>query len=318
MVTRWRQQSRLFLGASLLCIAPFFFIGGPGYHSPRSYKAAWDLGHILFFLLFTLLVDDLRAGKKEASGSPLIFFLAAFLLVLLLGTSVEFIQQFVDGRSPDVHDVLRNQLGCLTAFAFGIRPQLLRARWQQRMLQGGVTLLLLAAIWPVTQALIDEYLAIRRFPILADFETPFERFRWENGARVEVVSEPVRHGQQAARLQLSTEQYSGVALFYFPGDWRDYRTLHFSVYHPEPVPLKLNCRIHDSHHKEHDMAYGDRFNRVFSLVQGWNDLVVSLDEVRHAPHGRSMDMAHIEGFGLFVMNQPKSQTIYLDHIYLDR
>jgi len=33
--------------------AAFFFYGGPGYHSARSFQAAWNLGHILYFALVT-------------------------------------------------------------------------------------------------------------------------------------------------------------------------------------------------------------------------------------------------------------------------
>lgn len=308
---------RPFLGASLLIGTPFFFWGGPGYSSARSFQTAWDLGHILFFLLFALWVHDRFKGKK-AAASPFSFFASIFFLVLFLGSLVEILQMFGSSRSPDLEDVLRNQLGCLAAFAFFIRPWLFGEQWKQRLLQGGVLVLLVVALWPLSRSLIDEDLAARQFPVLADFETPFERYRWNNVQQLREESEIVRHGRKAVRVQLSTNKYSGIALFHFPSDWRGYQAVHWSVYNPQATPLLLNSRIHDVHHKRNDMEFHDRFNQQFSLEPGWNDLVIPLEKVKIAPKGRVMDMGHIEGFGLFVIQQPRSQVIYLDHVYLDK
>jgi len=314
---RLNTMYRTLLGASLLIGTPFFFWGGPGYYSSRSFQAAWDLGHILFFFLFALWFHD-RFKKNKVAVSPLTFFASTFLLVLLAGSLVELLQMFGTNRSPDMMDVLRNQLGCLTAFVFFIRPWVFGQQWKLRLLRGGVLILLALAIWPLSRSLIDEYLAVRQFPVLADFETPFERFRWNNIRQLQEETEIVRHGHKAVRVQLSTNKYSGIALFYFPRDWRGYQALYCSVYNPQAAPLLLNSRIHDVHHKEHDMEFTDRFNQQFTLEQGWNDLVISLEKVKAAPKGREMDMAHIEGFGLFVIQQPRSQVLYLDHVYLDK
>ena len=80
--------------------------------------------------------------------------------------------------------------------------------------------------------------------------------------------------------------------------------------------MVLNSRINDIHHRKHDMEFSDRYNQQFILDKGWNDLVISLEKVKTAPKGRTMDMEHIERFGLFVVQQPRSQAIYLDHVYL--
>ncbi len=317
VVEQARRRSHLLMMVALLVGAPFFFLGGPGYHSSRSFQATWDLGHLFYFLVFTFWAHS-RWSRKGKPISPFSIFAALCILVLLLGTAVEFLQMFADGRSPDSFDVLRNLLGCLVAFAFCIRPRLFAVRWRQRVFQLGVSLLIVLAIYPLARAVYDESAARRQFPVLADFETPFECDRWENAEQLRREQEYVRHGSWAARLQLTTATYSGVALFRFPRDWRDYRILHFSVYNPGQTPLQLNSRIHDTHHGKLGMDFEDRFNKAFILVPGWNDLAISLDQVKTAPRGRAMDMEHIEGFGLFVARQPRPQVIYLDHIYLDR
>lgn len=312
------EQYRNFIFIVLLLIgSPFFFLGGPEYHSSRSLHAAWDLGHILYFFLGSCLLCSYLQRKNPVRPFSWIFFLT-FSSVFLVGSSIEVLQMFCDGRSPDVFDVLRDQLGCLTAFAFFIRPVLFGKQWQQHLFRGMVLILLAIAVWPLSRSLLDEYLAAKQFPVLADFETPFQRYRWVDMQLLGEETGKVRHGKKAARVQLSTAQYSGIALFHFPGNWQGYQTLRFSVYNPKTANLVLNCRIHDVHHKEHHLAYEDRFNQQFTLQQGWNDLIVPLEQVKNAPRGRAMNMQHIEEFGLFVMQQPSPQEVYLDHVYLSK
>jgi VanZ family protein len=299
----------------LLISSPFFFLGGPEYHSSRSFHAAWDLGHMLYFFLGSCLLCSYLRRMNPAWPFLWIFFLT-FSIVFFVGFSVEVLQMFCDGRTPDVFDVLRDLLGCLTAFAFFLRPVLFGKQWQQHLFRGMVLILLAVAVWPLSRSLLDEYLAAEQFPVLADFETPFERYRWVDMQQLREETEKVRHGKMAMRVQLTTAQYSGISLFHFPGDWQGYQTLRFSVYSPQEASLVLNCRIHDVHHKEHGREFADRFNQQFTLLQGWNDLVISLEKVKNAPRGRIMDMQHIEGFGLFVMQQPHPLAIYLDHVYL--
>lgn len=300
----------------LLIGFPFFFLGGPGYYSSRSFQTAWDLGHILFFAIMSLWLHAFLRGKV-AAWSRLRACCALFVFVFFVGLLVEFLQMLTGGRSPDLFDLLRNQLGCLAAIAFFIRPPFLSSQ-RRRLLQLGVIVLMSAAAWPAARSLLDEHLAAKQFPMLADFETPFERYRWVNIQQMREESAIVRHGAKAMRVQLSTAKYSGVALLHFPGDWRGYQTLHWSVYNPQSAGLVLNCRIHDVHHKKYGLEFFDRFNHQFVLQQGWNDLAISLERVQNAPRGRAMDMRHIEGFGLFVVQQASPREIYLDHVYLDK
>jgi hypothetical protein len=154
--------------------------------------------------------------------------------------------------------------------------------------------------------------------VLADFETPYERRRWQNQHRLQRQQDIVRHGKYAMRLQLSTANYSGTGLFYFPNDWSGFNRLHFSVYNPENEILAFHCRIHDALHGQHGREFEDRFHKRFTLHPGGNDLSGSLEEVRTAPATRLMDMTRIEGFGLFVVRQQRDHVLYLDNIYLSR
>lgn len=303
------------LWAILLVGLPLFFWGGPGYYSSRSFQSAWDLGHILFFLAFSLLLHK-HIGEHGHVRAPFLPFLSIFVLVLLFGFLVEFLQMFTGNRSPDMGDVCRNQLGCLLAYAFFVRP----SRWENgrmlRLFRVAVLVMLSVAVWPLLRSGMDEWQAAWDFPVLSDFETPFERYRWVNVQQLREEREIVRHGRKSVRVQLSVAQFSGIHLFYFPHDWRGYRTLHCSIYNPQGAGFVINARIHDNRHKEYKMEFNDRYNQQFSLGHGWNDLVISLEKVKNAPKDRTMDMEHIEGFGVFVVQQPQPTVLYLDHVYL--
>ena len=302
----------------LLIGLPFFFLGGPGYHSARSFVSLWNLGHILYFALFTLWLRNLpllRRPKMTALRRVAMLFILPFLV----GFGIECLQFLANGRFPSSADMGHNQLGVLIALLFqrrsqyaGLHPLVLT------LLQGTVLLLLLIALQPLFSALWDEHQARRQFPLLADFESPHELSRWMYPGQLQEETQIVRHGRKAARVQLSTAKYSGIALFHFPKDWRGYHWLRFSVYNPLPIPLELNARIHDSTHRQHNSRYEDRFNTQFQLQPGWNDLAISLQEVAAAPRGRAMDMANIQGFGLFVVAQKKAIALFLDHVYLEK
>jgi hypothetical protein len=274
------------------------------------------LGHILFFALLSCLLN-LYLTRRYRYLSAWFRFGLIFSVVFVFGLTVELLQMGNGNRTPSVLDMLRNQLGCLFAYAFLLKQESRRVPWR-RLFRVTVLLLLLLAVWPLTRALIDENLAARQFPVLSDFETPFERYRWVNTRQLRQEADVVRHGRKAARVQLSTAKYSGVSLFYFPGDWRGFERVHWSVYNPQAEPLELHCRIHDNQHKEHGNEFNDRFNLQFNLKPGWNDLAVSLEKVQHSPKDRLMDLQHIEGFGIFVIQQKVPLEIYLDHVHLSK
>ena len=299
----------------LLCVgAPLFFLGGPGAHGARPFVALWDLGHVLFFSLFSWLL--FRLFRTRFSGLPVTVSMAyVFCTVFIAGIAVEGLQMCFDGRTSDIQDVLRNQLGCLLTLAFVDTGRKKLSRKVRLPLQGSVVVLVVAAMFPLGRAAIDECIALKQFPLLSDFETPFEKGRWQEREYLSVSSDVARYGEHSLKVQLTTETYSGVGLVYFPGNWEGFENLYISVFLNEEGPLDLVCRVHDSHHSN---EYTDRFNKKFILVKGWNDLVISLTDIQRAPVNRQMDMSTIENLKLFVVRQKKEKIIYIDRVYLGR
>ncbi len=118
------------------------------------------------------------------------------------------------------------------------------------------------------------------------------------------------------KVVMNTDAYSGVALKYFPGNWEGYRFFQFSVFNPDNDELKIICRIHDRRHTQGQQKYKDRFNRSFSILQGWHTITIPLNQVKQAPENREMDMQRIQGVGIFVVRLPHPRTIYIDDVRL--
>ena len=310
-VTRYALVFMLALGA------PFFFFWGPGYYSSQSFKNAWDLGHVLFFTLAAVGLSDFFSSRNEQLSIGAIFW-RVFFIVFCVGMAVEFVQGYVPGRSASGFDILRNQFGACTGLTIYFSRIGKLPRWAVAKLQAAVLVLLLILLWPLTRAMIDERRAAQQFPVLSDFETRFEHRRWQNVNQLKIVDEPVRHGKKSLRVPLTTSRYSGVQLFYFPHDWSRYTILHFSIYKDDDQEMVLYGKIYDRLHKDRGRIYSDRYNKKFRVEPGWNDFQISLDEVRHAPATREMNMHKIVRFALFVVSQTHPRVLYLDHVYLSK
>ncbi|MBN1142040.1 MAG: hypothetical protein JXB25_09665 [Deltaproteobacteria bacterium] len=298
----------------ILVISPFFFFFGPGYGSSRSFQNFWDLGHILFFALaahaLVLFSEPLR---RETFHRQLAWIVG---LTLGCGLVIELIQGGFS-RTPDVGDMLRNLVGALFSLFF-FNPA--NKEWPAKRRHGFRWLILgaiLAAAIPGAVSWVDEGVAEAEFPILADFETPFQKSRWTGGARRTIRTEMASSGRRSMKVDMDTSTYSGVSLEYFPGDWQGFSTLALEVFNPQDEPLQITCRIHDQRHtRQKVQEYGDRFNKSYVLKKGWNAIRIDLEAVERAPRGRKMELSEIRGLGIFAVRLPEPRTIYIDHVRL--
>jgi VanZ family protein len=301
----------LWLPAGILAI--LLFGGGPGYHSPRSLDAVWDLGHIAVFSFWSYLLITWKP-VEEAPLARQWWIVALFCLVG--GGATEGIQ-FLLGRDASVGDFLRDVLGggiTLTWFTPWSRTVPRRVRGMVRSLSASF---LLVAGLPLAVALYDEGIARAQFPLLSDFETPFEEDRWHRFANFSVDRSVARHGKASLRVEMDTSLYSGVSFVYFPRNWTGYRFLRLDVLNPSSEEIGITCRVHDLRHEGGEQRYEDRFNKRFHLRQGWNDLRIDLMEVARAPVGRTMDLGEIRGMGLFASKLPAPRTIFVDYVRLE-
>ena len=306
-------KTRWILWPPAVFLAVLLFLGGPGYHSPRSIGASWDLGHILAFFVWSCL---LFAWKPVREAPPSRQWSIAILFCLAAGVVTEGIQ-FLLGGDASLGDLLRDQVGGVIALSWFAPSSNILSRGRQRFVRGLSVLLLLLALLPLAVALIDEGIARGQFPLLSDFETPFEKDRWKGDARASVDHSIARHGNASLRVEMDTSRYSGISLIYFPRNWANYRFLRLEVYNPAPEGLGITCRIHDRQHEEGDQAYEDRFNQGFLLRQGWNELRIDLGKVTRSPSGRFLDLREVRAVGLFATKLPAPRTVFVDYVRLE-
>ena len=268
----------------------------------------WNLGHIGYFFL---LIRSLFPHLQRRFSSLTVRLMAAVLVTLLLSVVIEVVQLNV-GRQASVGDVFNNLVGCLLALYF-CQLRWLLSRAGQWGVRGLLFLLLFWSLSPLFSIAVDRLVAHHRHPIVADFETPFERSRWSSEFPLEIVQ------GESKRLLAHLEPvgpYPRVSLIPRVSDWRGYTTLQFEIYNSGDQTWQLYFRINDSAHDERGMRYNDRFNTEWPLKPGWNRFQVDLQQVREAPASRPMNMEHIAKVTFYFMDEPSLTTIQLDNLIL--
>ncbi len=295
-------------GLSLL-----LFFGGPEYYTNRIYHELWDTGHMFLFAgIFYLVMSFPSLNKKPW---PIIWG-AVTVFCLLLGMVIEIIQ-FAIGRSFELKDIVNDLLGgylgvliyivMQSRFRIGIRIATLPA----------MLAIVVFVMKPVAFVIADEFIMEDEFPILADFETDYELSRWDyNLADLYVGQKLVRSGKRSMRVLFKPGEYPDISLKDFPGDWKGYKSIKFSVYNTTTQNVDMELKIYDLQHIANGYSYSDRFNRELVLEPGWNDFSFTLEEVQSAPKGRLLQLSDLASFSLFLHNLKEPVIMYFDNLRL--
>ena len=196
-------RSAVIIGSILL------FAGGPDNLSPRSLKHIWDAGHVIFFaFLSTLLILGWSKNKTVSYQQQCV---SVVLVALLLGILIEGAQAG-SKRTADILDVARNVAGALAAISFLVPANGEIPKPRLRILQTFTIFLLIWVLLPIAKAITDEFLAREQFPVLSDFETPFEVDRWSGDASISIDHGIHFQGISSLKAVLNPTLYSGVKL----------------------------------------------------------------------------------------------------------
>ena len=279
----------------------------------RSGYALWESGHLfLFFVGAHLLCVFYPSLLSRTFTSQLGICLGGALFCALI---VETLQSSISGKSLELTDIIGDLTGALLFLSFHYRRQ----GKPFFFLHGSALLLAGFVLWPVLCFFSDEMLARSQFPLLADFETPFEKSRFEGktGSGVR-TTEQAFHGRRSLRLALLPGPWSGMTMKYFPSDWRGYSQFGFAVYNPGADPVSLEVSIQDAAYRHGNKPFSDCFSQKIDLPAGcWTRVQISLADVQKGPRTREMDLAHIAGLGFFVDKEKRPLTLYLDAIGLE-
>jgi len=143
-----------------------------------------------------------------------------------------------------------------------------------------------------------------QFPVLANFQSHMDLY-W-------VVGYGIRREIRADALEVefqSERGFPGFSFFEPVSDWRRFRTLLIDVENPAAEGLVLGVRVND---RRRGRVFADRFNRNFELAPGERrTLEIPLEDVRHGPRNRLMNMAQISDVTLFRGKKQGSQRLRL-------
>lgn len=293
----------------LTVIFPLFFVGGPDWASSSLIKAFWDLGHILFFGLFTLSYQLLRGvgGARQAVGVS--------IAVLILGMMIETFQSFI-GREVSWADVMGNLTGAWLVMAW--RKSTRRATKGRRVVvwlcRGASLFLLVAYLLPVFSQAHQQVRLASQFPLLTDFDDPASIRNWTGDLKL--AHNFSLRAVPGMAFMLHPGRYSGAFLNRLHGDWSAYRQLSLSLFNPGATTVSLTLRINDLQHDRGSNAYNDRFNETIIVKPGWNRYEIQLEDVASAPSSRRMDMTRIRRLGLFTSKVQESRTVFLTELRL--
>ena len=170
------------------------------------------------------------------------------------------------------------------------------ATWRVR---GGIRLLAVLALaflptaWEAAQQILEK----RDFPILADPARRWAGRGWiENGGRLRREEEGFRFLSDDPTTPAA---YPGVFRVPAAKDWRKIEALDTSLYWPEEKPAVMGLRVDD---QPGQPPYADRFQREFSVTQGWNRVRIPVRELGRTADGRSLRLDCIRRWGVFLVS----------------
>jgi hypothetical protein len=272
-----------------------------------------NAGHMpLFFLITLAFMYVARDYAWFKSGH----FAGAWLYVIggLVGISAGFLSEVIQRplkRDASWEDVVADGIGAVCGLAFyalidrrtGLR------RWHRGLAFVIAAICVAIYLSPIV-AMGRAYLHRNgQFPVIADFRSRLELY-WAVGigARRDIVEDHLA-------VEYVSEVFPGLVFHEPIPDWRAYKTLVIDVENPDAQVLQLGIRVHD---KLHNRRFNDRFNRHFALAPGERKVLrIPLEDIRHGPRSRLMDMRQISDVTLFRAKPEGSRRLNLRGIRLE-
>lgn len=286
------------------------------------WSATLDAGHVPLFGLVAYLVLRLSLASFPRWKPRLWHYGLAFVVTAAVGFLTEGAQMFV-ARNANLMDQERNLLGGAAALllSLAVDRELFGSRdaWRHALRAGAVMLVVVAWI-PPTMAAVSYLERNAAFPQLCGFEHGWEmRFTRLRDADLEVTDPPpgwrTAQGDHVGKITFEPAWYPALALKGIYPDWSGYDRLAFDVFSTADTTLTIAVRIDDA---DHDETYQDRFQQEIAVRPGATAVTISLEKVRQAPRGRSMDLSRMRNVTLFAVHPERPFSVYVDAFRLER
>lgn len=282
------------IGTAILLVIPI-----PEARHHRFFAGLLNLGHVPLFALVAALVFA-AIGRK--------LWTLIFLFVLVTGG--ELIQSLAPGRTPDVDDLLHGLIGVAIAWIWMGSKGVSRSPWRELITVG----LLIQPVFDIGRGLLDVALGVYQFPMLCDFSTPGQHFRWQpNGARVRFTRLP--DGTPAGKLYFPDHswEYRGSEFIPVRTDWRGFKSLEIECESPELLPLFITIR---DQRKVNN--YDNRFNISNQLPPGRHVIRIPLEAIQKGPKETPLDLSKIDSVNIYIAKKDAPRTMYIRRVELVR
>jgi len=267
-----------------------------------------NAGHTPLFLVGTLFIIMILRHDFHVQGARL------YALAGLIGVGCGFMSEVLQmpvRRDASWEDVFADAMGVLLAlslYALFDRRSAFRGRTRLAalLLVAGCTINYLAPIVSMAHAYIYRD---RQFPVLASFNSGAE-LAWIVGYG---IKREIRDG--SLEVEFDAAQFPGFSFHEPVPDWRKFQALLIDVENPDIQPLKLGLRVHDI---GHGREFIDRFNRKFELLAGERRVLrIPLEDIRHGPRNRLINMGEISDVTLFRLHDSPAQHLRLHNMRLE-
>jgi hypothetical protein len=322
-MTRFNLRLLLFLLASGL------LIGLVKFEIPGNTFLSREINNAMHFPFFGVLSLALLALSSLFLGSVIRYrlqhYLAAFVMVVVIGGLHEY-SQITGPRDADIGDLARDAAGAVTFLGiymtYDKKMNVIRGKWRDKIrliFRAGAVIIILSiltpsALWAAAYVYRDQ-----NFPTICDFESIWDyRFLKTRDAILKKVSTPYigesSEDNMVGGLQFSVAEYPGLTIEEPYPDWSGYNSFNFKIYSEMDFAVKIGVRIEDSFHNN---DYSDRYNEVFIVEPGMNDISISLDKIKNGPSTRNMDLNKIRAIQLFARKPDKEFVLYFDNFRLE-
>jgi hypothetical protein len=297
----------LLLIAFVLVAAALLFVPLP---IPPTYagRTIENAGHVPLFLIGTLFILVILRHDLHVEGARL--YALAGLTGAVCGLLSEVIQRPLR-RDASWEDVLADCVGVLFAlglFALFDRRSGLRGvtRVAAALVVVGCAVVYLTPIVSMVRAYLHRD---AQFPVLASFDSRVELY-WIVGYG---IRREIRDG--ALDVTFESERFPGFSFHEPVPDWRRFGTLVIDVENPDGQAFNLGMRVHDI---GRGREFVDRFNRKFELAAGERRVLrIPLEEIRHGPRNRLINMGEISDVTLFRLHGSPSKRLRLHSMRLE-
>jgi VanZ family protein len=286
----WAVSRRLLLlVVYVLVAAALLFVPLP-ISTTYAGRTIENAGHTPLFLIGTLAVLSILRHDLKLNGARL------YALAGLIGCGAGFLSEVIQKplhRDASWEDVFADATGAVCALAlYALVDRAPAVRAPVRAAVFAVAMVCIAAYAAPIVSMTRAYLHRNgQFPVLANFDSGVELF-WIVGYG---IKREIKGG--ALDVTFDAEQFPGFSFHEPVPDWRPFKTLLIDVENPDSQVLQLGMRVHDM---GHGRVFIDRFNRHFELAPGERrTLRIDLEEVRHGPKNRLMNMGQISDVTLF-------------------